>query len=677
MAYSPPTASGILYNFLGSGYAAPSADALTFSFLYQPSYSQMADIQAAINVYDFKTETYTYVKEKRTYVLGYTGHGVQILKRPTLYGGIRDLGAVLYRQPTHVDLGAYVYAQAFWGDLYAFIRSTIATYSDLSGFIRKIDQSALDLLAAIRRLDSGYADLLGLLHGYALEDLTGYIGTHLPIDLQSVINIIELRDLSAIVTGEYYKGTADLGVEFYKVWLRGTADLGAYIRSRLEENLLPAYVNVIEIRDLPVTIKLFDRKFKNLSAYLSAGQMKNLGARIHGFDFVGLPASLAGVYGPYDLQAYLRVTPHKDLRAITRGVFSGILNLPAFVEGWHTGNITAFISAILAVDLGALLTAVGYTRDLRASIVPRIIKLKKLLQVSLLEHKDLRGLINFQCFGSMYSDLNSYLHTIYKKDLAGTIWGWYGVDGFSDLKAYINAANYAVEDKLSVVSFSQPPKYTLLRLTVDANSADVPGFGYRVFDTLTILLGAYRTANLSAYLNAVMRSVDIGAYLNPILQANYTELPENVYPKSHEVVIDFNDKWRENWRTFVEIMFKRSGPEPFMYFYVSGENKVYRIDRDRHWTIWAKSYLEDNSHIIERHGIRRKFIFDLSKYSTVDEAVRDLIYRVGAYQTSNLMAEIQVITTSNYITDINASITPISVPKTWIKYLRASITGTT
>jgi len=114
------------------------------------------------------------------------------------------------------------------------------------------------------------------------------------------------------------------------------------------------------------------------------------------------------------------------------------------------------------------------------------------------------------------------------------------------------------------------------------------------------------------------------------------------------------------------------GTKDFCYFYVSGANKVYRIDRDRHWVVWAKSYEEEEDSFIERKMVRHKYLFKMSDYNSVDEAVRDLIDKVSYYRKVNLSAYIDGGLPIH--TDLSGSITPF-IKYSWIKYLYGNIKG--
>jgi len=249
-----------------------------------------------------------------------------------------------------------------------------------------------------------------------------------------------------------------------------------------------------------------------------------------------------------------------------------------------------------------------------------------------------------------------------------------------ELKCYMNTAIYDVEDKINIRFIPGVNKYTLLKLKF--NSVDQ----YTIFDTLPALFGSRYVSdlsaaiygkfilpmNLSATIRGIFQSfVDLSANLTPTFDYNYTELPTWIRPKTHEIVINLK-RFEEQWRRTVEIMFDTEGDGDFHYFYVSGENKIYRVGRDRHWIVWAKSYTEDNDNMIERRNVRYKYIFRMSDYNSVDEAIRDLIDRVSTYREAQLAAYINGGLPPHL--DLSAYVTP-KVKWRWQMHLKSSLVG--
>ena len=98
--YQKPTFNNIPFKFTSTGYTAPSFSNVPFVFGATQSYQQTADMKSTIEVLSkYCTSTYTYIKEKRTYVIGYSDNSIQILKEKIIYGGIRDLCASLEIPP--------------------------------------------------------------------------------------------------------------------------------------------------------------------------------------------------------------------------------------------------------------------------------------------------------------------------------------------------------------------------------------------------------------------------------------------------------------------------------------------------------------------------------------------------------------------------------------------------
>jgi len=114
------------------------------------------------------------------------------------------------------------------------------------------------------------------------------------------------------------------------------------------------------------------------------------------------------------------------------------------------------------------------------------------------------------------------------------------------------------------------------------------------------------------------------------------------------------------------------GHKHFVYFYVNGTQKVYRLDRDRHWTVWIKSYITDTNSMIERKLVRSKYKFNMAKYSTIDEAIRDLIDMVSTYRTHDLTASI--FGELPFSKDLHANI-QVKELHHWVKRLNGMIRG--
>jgi hypothetical protein len=542
-----------------------------------------------------------------------------------------------------------------------------------------------DLQAAINVIE--IRDLGAIIGGFDIKDLGSYVNIfqsgyeNLPVDIYS----ISPANLRGIIKGWSKEKEKDLLVYLVgwdqkdlsarlNIFKREHLNLGAYIYTTFLQANLSAYINTIDYRNLGARIGVFQQGHKNLSAYINQIYYMNLPAFLRGGKGFGieinLPVYLIGGYGPGDIQASIFAISPKDLSAYIKA-FKGIqipFDLKAGVESYYANDLQSTISPIVPFDLGAYINSRGKSVILNAIIIPKIIHLKRAINIALLEHKDLKALVNFMCFASEYRSLSAYLKAIYKLDLRGFIFGRdEAASNIIDLKCYINTAIYDVEDIIDIrfVPSSSINEYALLKLRFGVTDK------YIVFDTLPILFGSYYYSNLSAIVTGVLTSYDLGASLTPTFDYNYTELPSWVRPKTHEVVINLK-RFEAQWKRFVELMFDTTGDDNFHYFYVSGEDKIYRIDRNRHWTVWAKSYIKDTENMVERRSVRHKYIFKMSDYNTIDEAIRDLIDRVSTYRQYSLGAYIDGGLPPHL--DLGAVLTP-DIKYTWQKHLHTSLIG--
>lgn len=647
------------FNFTKGGYQKPSFNNVPFNWTALSS----ANLQAAINVLGvYQDSTYTYLKECPTYTIAYGGT-IQIIKLPCIYGGIRDIGAYIYSNPLHLDLPAYIFVEVRFHNLRAYIKSTTQAIKDLGAYLESVPPVNLNALI------HGYAvaNLPAIIGGYASLNLPASIGAHPPADLNAILNVIEIFDLPASILGELYKGQADLGAIVNKIFQVGYKNLGAILQGWQVLDL-PATIGVVYKWDLNAIIQ--SSSVFNLQALLNAVAPVNLPANVHGYATKDLLAYILGGFGPGDIQASIFGIGPKDLNAYIEG-FKGVeipFDLPAILLGTQEFDLNAIIGIIDAANLGAIINATGGALNLPATIIPNVLRLKRAINVSLLEHTDLRAMINFQCFSSGFRNLHAYLYPIYKHDLSAVIWGWKTDDGYANLAAYINGAEYNVEDKFTLTMVPDVTKFTSLRLKFGSYSS------YYVEDTLPVYFNSYPAYNLSASINGILQNYDLLASITPLIQANYTELSPGITAKSHETVIKFSDKGIPIWEKEVEIVFDKAGADPFRYFYVDDEAKVYRTERGRHWQIRVSAYHEDLDDFIERYGMRTKYVYGMSKYGSIDEAIRDLIDRTSTYRMSDIGARITCIPPVMY--NLGAEINPIVV-KSWVKSLGASITGIT
>jgi hypothetical protein len=600
--------------------------------------SWSANIQAQINsVQMYQQETFSFTKYCEHYIVGYSTYGVQIIKGRCHYGGIRDLGVIVTGQnPT--DLPAYIKGFTY-ADLMAeiFAEHAIGT-SDLGGISG--GHLPIDISAYIDT--HGPDNLLAYIRGFDYRDLSAYMGVFKPTDLPAVLYVIPPSDLPA----------------YLKVWpqenlpgtLRGwqEAYLGAYINAP-ETIQLQGIIGAHRSRNLKVILKgwarevSYDlgaaltgfgtsdlsgyvraREFTDISAYLYAIPPRNLQGLIHGWQEANLSAIIIGDDYPWNLPAYINVIDGKvNLLAsiIGKRAVASPRDLNAYIlvtQGFV--NLSASLNIKQASDLTAYIDTGKGVSNIAALIYPKLIKLTGVLSIVTMEHRDLSATISIPCFYSAFSDLLTYLRPVFQKNLGAFIYPKDFVWGVKDLGASFGyAPNTVVQDKLTI-------------------NLNISSLGFRTEDKLNINLKLYlRGDNLGAYIIGQRRPADLSAYINAleIIPYNFETWKgkERVYDKTYtQVIRDYED---------VDISFETIVKD---YFYSSGSDVVAKVDRYTHFVTKVASYYSPStSRRLDRKLHKVKYLYDLRKFNSVDEAMRYAIYYVTLYPKCDLPAYINSV----------------------------------
>jgi hypothetical protein len=136
-------------------------------------------------------------------------------------------------------------------------------------------------------------------------------------------------------------------------------------------------------------------------------------------------------------------------------------------------------------------------------------------------------------------------------------------------------------------------------------------------------------------INALYIEKNLGVNIRGVINPNYKS-------KVLDRIITLNLKDNiEEWRRILELSF---GSYMGTYTFFEGDKKVYPDEIGSNWTIVVKGYSLDNlPKGLDRVKLRRKFVFNLKKYKTIDEAIRDIIDRVSLLQSVDLGAEVVIV----------------------------------
>ncbi len=625
--YTPQDMRNLILKFFPGSYTPQTFENVVLNFELRPSYEGSGNLQAAITGMGlYQDTTYTYLKYCERFVIGYGIYGVQILTGRCYYGGIRDLGA----------------------SIQSWEKITYSETKDLPASISQIDTGSLpaeigvhspaDLLAYVNTFQTDTIDLPALIHGWQEKDLSAYInmlmseslpasiGGETAPDLPAYLKVWPMKQLPASIYGW---GQSDLSAYIYSIQqgnlpavigIEAPIDLGVILRAWAREvpKDLGAYIRGFAYKDLPGIIRV--TYLEDLPAYLYCIQPRDLSASIYGYGLTNLPAYLNGVYGPYDLRASINITNnYKDLSAYldpNTGVREPS-DLFAYVRGWNATNLGSYVYAIACSNLSAYLNTQGYVGDLSASIYPKTIRLTSVISIITMEHLDLSAVVNPSCIWSESRNLTAYLRQVYKSDLAATLLGkrydtgvgnLYGKVGYADTYSFID--KLPVNISIATGSYRFVEKFPIsFRFFADTR------------DIAASITGTYLYEDMPASIS--------GVYLDPHHFANVKN-KQKVYKLSASGIAE--------WFEMVELSFKSIVKD---YHYSTSGDSAWKVDRLDRWILDVSSYIPVNIKLETKRKFHKlKYVYDLTRFDSIDEAVRYAIDFVTDYPEVDFPASI-------------------------------------
>ncbi len=671
MPYTPPDIMDLLFNFdpATGGYTPPDFNAIAFD-LREKVYST-SDLSSVIQVMQIYTDTtYSEVKACPTIVVGYGASGVQTLQLPCEYLGIRDIRASIYGNLYNYDLAVYITGLSAITSDYRDIQSAIKTLtpstgdltsllhswdtSDLTSLLQAYDTSNVGsyikstspgsglLQAVIRIWHQSYSDLLGSISGFkgvaVPYDLTAYLVSIPPADLQAYLNVIELRDLPVEIYPQKYKGYGD-----YISALRGlfrnisdiTTTLHGWDTSDIQQLIVCAHASdLLGIIQGSITVAL--------QSSIYPVSPIGLISSIRGFAIAVIGAELTGVYSPGDLLSAVYGIPPSDLLVRISGFkeVEAYRSLIGYIESYYYKVLTSSISSVTPVDLGGYIEASGGYKDLDVIITPRIISLRQSLYINTIESRMLHSVINSGCFASSWRDFSTSLYAYDKLDLNARIFArLHDEDNQKDLMGMINVG-YISEDTLDLKilvadRYEKLPIYRTrpeLRYTEDS-----------LYVTFSSSFDNFRnmrreSSDLHSYIRSALWESSLSSRIVAVRDLNFStkDTKEKQIQRTYMLNLE---KTRQSWRREIAVYFKSLAKE---YYYFQGDGSVFRKDPTSHVTIKVEGYenFSGSGTGIEKGKVRNKYVFKLSSYSTVDEAIREAIDRVGAFRSADMYSSI-------------------------------------
>jgi hypothetical protein len=182
--------------------------------------------------------------------------------------------------------------------------------------------------------------------------------------------------------------------------------------------------------------------------------------------------------------------------------------------------------------------------------------------------------------------------------------------------------------------------------------------GYRIEDKLPIYLSVFSGLSyLSSSIVPIPRGSDLAASITPDWIEHYKFRTTQSRTRGFGLTYSGNVEWAK----IAELSFQSIVND---YFYVSGNNRVYKTDRTEKWRTDVKSYIPENTITgIRRKLYRSRTIYDFSKFVNIDEAIKAAIDYVISYDYGDLSA--MVASSGGFVnlpTSLSVKVPGVAVP---------------
>jgi hypothetical protein len=627
MSYEPPE-NNIHFKFTSSGYEPPSFDNVNFRF---------PGLAKDLGVY-ISPVSEDYIKECQTYVFGYSDTNIQIVNHSCVYTGFRDLGMELTYAYRFSDISVYL-KQTFPGqkDLFSILKGYASVQSDIFNIIKAVHREIpIDLYAYAKTVFPLNIDIISYVNIFQKHDISifGILKGWVVEEQLDMLGAIKPKRKLEINLDKYLKSNErtflDLNLEVYKIFKRSPFDIDANLHGWQTLDLLKN-ITPFDYSNLDVYLRC--TYMDNITAYLFAITPVDIGFSLRGWQDANLYANIVNMEYPYYITSYIFGVGSVNLPVFiqTRKGIAVENDLSVFLDAYYTSDLQQIINLVPAQNLSASIFAKGLSSTLICKIYPKVVFSRTRLIVSYLEGRDLGATINYSCFNSGYSDINITLNSMFSLRLGASIFGSDG-SNIQDMYARVNYNTYSVENTIGTRFVKDYKDYfTSLKLKFN-KVGDMYGLS---FLNVNLFNNSKYSRNLFCEIYPQYIEKNIGATIRGIINPNYkTKVVERV------ITLHLKDNIEE-WRRILELSF---GSYMGTYTFFEGDKKVYPDEIGSNWTIVVKGYSLDNlPKGLDRVKLRRKFVFNLKKYKTIDEAIRDIIDRASLLQSVDLGAEVVIV----------------------------------
>ena len=437
-------------------------------------------------------------------------------------------------------------------DLINYIRGPFNLYNDLGSYIRGKDAYTLfDLRKYIKSTETNTDNLLKIIKGFERNIIVNLIGYTKINTVSEPINLPGYTKSTKILYRDvlsYLQAIPPLDLTL-TIEPIPPVDLSAYLRMNDRIKVLLVYIRAFQEVDIGVFIR--SMHFFDLLSYLKCIPSVNITASIYGWAQLDLSFRILPRLTP-ELKASIFPIPPKDLKSIIH-VFRGMgteFNLKNTIAGVLLFDLPASLFSILPVNLNMSITPSGQVYDLNLRIKPKVIFMKAIIYVSLLEHTDLNMAINNGCVFSKYCDLPIQFYPLYLKELFCSIRPRLAINQLKNLNCVINYREHVGINVIDVDFFTgrKSDVYTLIDIEYE------PIHTLMVENKIDLIFSKAFSKNLYAVLKCIPASFNLPINIVPIDISAYKFNPEWVNLSTKRIVIN-KDRLYEQWRRIVELYF--------------------------------------------------------------------------------------------------------------------------
>lgn len=490
------------------------------------------------------------------------------------------------------------------------------------------------------RINTRNSALLGAtLRSFNFSVLTSNVSPLQFRNLGSLVDLIPGFDLGALLTvrpqgilsaSMMVYSALNLYAHVKPVWAH---DLSSSMQSHVHKNV-PAvvrgyarsvesniYSSTVGLTYVGLSVILRCKYMHSINSYLLPVTPVDIMSYLYGLQAADISADVEVVAYKYNLGAHIE-TNRNFLNLVNRiNPILGVDNvqIQSIVKPFHVLDINSRLTIDPPNDLAASISSRGYTANLYSEIYPKYVRIITMISVITMVHSDMSAIINSSCRSSDYRVFTANLRCIYYGSIGAYVKCMLESPYSSNLGAMIGYSNtfYPI-DKLELDINIRSARI----LVQDKLSIDVRIFG--------------GSSYLSARINPLLMSKSIRASIYGVWIKPY----EFELSHSREKVSHLRDALTRDSFEMVELSFKSIVKE---YLFCEALGRSYKADSADRWVLNARSFVPRNDRLaIKRRFNRAKNISSISKFRTIDEAVRYMIDVVTERRFTSLQSLINI-----------------------------------